>query len=386
MNRKLRMGMVGGGKDAFIGAVHRMAAQLDGLIELTCGAFSSDAEKSRQSGLSLYLNEKRVYASYTEMIERERALPENERMDFVSIVTPNDQHFPVARLALENGFPVVCEKPMTLNLEEAHWLKSLVDQSGLLFCLTHNYTGYPMVKEARNLVRSGKLGTIRKVVVEYPQGWLATRLETTGQKQAGWRTDPARAGGTCCIGDIGTHAENLAEYITGLRISEVCADLTTFVDGRSLDDDGNVLIHFEGGAKGVLYASQISVDEENALNIRVYGDKGGLEWHQQEPNTLIYKRINHPRQILRAGVNYSFLSKEALHNTRLPSGHPEGYIEAFANLYRNFALTLAKQRQGQIPFDETLDFPRVEDGVRGMAFIDAVLQSARSDKKWIRIL
>ena len=385
VDRKLRMGMVGGGTDAFIGSVHRMAAQLDGLIELTCGAFSSDPAKSKTSGRKLFLPENRVYDSYQMMFAAESKLPEGERMDFVSIVTPNDQHFPVARAAIKYGFPVMCEKPMTLNLEEAVALEELVEESKLLFGLTHNYTGYPMVKEARAVVQSGELGAIRKIVVEYPQGWLATSLEITGQKQAAWRTDPARAGASCCIGDIGTHAENLSEYITGLEIEEVCADLTTFVDGRQLEDDGNVLVRYRGGARGVLHASQISIDEENGLNIRVYGEKGGLEWHQQEPNSLILKRINQPRQILRTGVNHSYLSPMTLQSTRLPSGHPEGFLEGFANLYRNFALTLIHKKMGETPKPEHLDFPKVSDGVRGMAFIEAVLRSSRSESKWAKV-
>lgn len=386
MNRKLKMGMVGGGRGAFIGAVHRMASQLDGLIELSCGAFSADPGKSRATGQDLFLNSSRVYSSYEEMFKKEKQLPEGERMDFVSIVTPNHLHFPIAKMALESGFHVMCEKPMTFNYEEALELEKLVNQTGLLFGLTHNYTGYPMVKEARALVKSGALGNIRKVVVEYPQGWLATRLEESGQKQASWRTDPMQAGSSCCIGDIGTHAENLAEYITGLKIDEVCADLTTFVDGRHLDDDGNVLVRFSNGARGVLYASQISVDEENGLSIRVYGEKAGLEWHQEEPNSLIVKWMDRPREVRRTGVNYGGrLSSDALYNTRLPCGHPEGYLEAFANLYRNFALRLVHLKMNENPPAETLDYPKVEDGVRGMAFIKSVIESNKASQKWVRV-
>ena len=385
MNRKLRMGMVGGGTDAFIGAVHRMAAQLDGIIELSCGAFSSDPAKSKSAGHKLFLHESRVYNDYQEMFDKESRLPASERMDFVSIVTPNDKHYPIACAAVKAGFPVMCEKPMTFNLEEARSLQKIVEEKGTLFGLTHNYTGYPMVKQARHLVMSGELGSIRKIVVEYPQGWLATSLENSGQKQASWRTDPTRAGASCCMGDIGTHAENLAEYITGLVIEELCADLTTFVDGRQLEDDGNVLIRYKGGARGILHASQISIDEENALNIRVYGDQGGLEWHQQDPNSLILKKINQPRQTFRAGVNYSYLSAPALQNTRLPSGHPEGFLEGFANLYRNFGMTLISLKMGEPVKPEFLDFPTVKDGVRGMAFIEAVLRSSRSDSKWVRV-
>jgi predicted dehydrogenase len=381
MNRKMRMGMVGGGKDAFIGSVHRMAAALDNEIELVCGAFSSSPEKSKASGEALYLPADRVYGTFEEMITKEKALPEGVRMDFVSIVTPNHMHFPPAKMALENGFHVVCDKPMTLTLAEAKELRDLVNKTGLLFCLTHNYTGYPMVKEARQMIKDGKLGKIRKIVVEYPQGWLATKVEN---KQADWRTDPARSGIAGCMGDIGTHAENLAEYITGLKITEMCADLTTYVEGRRLEDDGNVLLHFEGGAKGVLHASQIAVGVENGLNIRVYGEKGGLYWLQEDPNTLIASWIGQPKQIIRTGVGK--LSDAAGMNTRIPAGHPEGYLEAFANLYRNFANTLRSVLKGEKPNPAHLDFPGPEDGVRGMAFIETVVASSSSKEKWFKMI
>jgi predicted dehydrogenase len=376
--RKLRMGMVGGGRGAFIGAVHRMAATLDGQIELVCGAFSSHPKKARQSGADLYLPPERGYASYEEMFIRERQRPEGDRMDFVSIVTPNFLHYPVARLALEHGFHVMCDKPMTFDLKQAKQLEKLVTKSGLVFGLTHNYTGYPMVKEARERVRSGQLGKIRKVVVEYPQGWLATALEKSGQKQADWRTDPERAGASCCMGDIGTHAENLAEYITGLPIEELCADLTAFLPGRKLDDDGSVLLRFKGGARGVLHASQISTGEENALRIRVYGEIGGLDWSQEEPNTLMLKWADRPREILRAGG--PGLSAEATSALRLPAGHPEGFLEAFANVYRNFAGAIRS------PGKKSYDFPTVHDGVRGMAFIEAVVKSSKNNSKWVKTL
>jgi predicted dehydrogenase len=371
--------MVGGGRDAFIGAVHRMAAALDGHIELVCGAFSSDPERSRASGADLYLPPDRVYGSYREMMAAEAGLSPDERMDFVSIVTPNHVHFPVAKAALEAGFHVMSDKPMTFDLAEARELQALVERTGLQFGLTHNYTGYPMVKEARHLVRSGAIGKVRKVVVEYPQGWLAQLLEAEGQKQASWRTDPARAGASSCIGDIGTHAENLMEYISGLSITELCADLTTFVEGRRLEDDGNVLVRLQQGAKGVLYASQVSAGEENALAIRVYGEQGGLEWHQMEPNTLIVKWADRHREVRRTGVGE--LSEAAGAHTRLPPGHPEGYLEAFANLYRNYALTLQARLEGTEP-PAGLDFPTVDDGVRGMAFITACVASSASDRKW----
>ena len=382
MNRKLKMGMIGGGIDAFIGVVHRMAAALDGESDLVCGAFSSTPERSKKTGEALYLPPDRVYGTYEEMITREKELPEGERMDFVSIVTPNYLHFPPARMALENGFPVICDKPMTFSLDEAKQLEALVEKTGLLFGLTHNYTGYPLVKEARDMVRSGKLGKIRKIVVEYPQGWLATKLEDTGQKQAEWRADPKRSGIANCMGDIGTHAENLSEYITGLKITELCSDLTTFVEGRLLDDDGNVLLRFDNGARGILYASQISVGEENGLKIRVYGEKGGLEWVQLEPNTLIAKWMDRPAEIIRTGGGY--LSNQSLINTRLPMGHPEGFIEAFANIYRNFILTLKSILNGKEPEQKYLDFPSVRDGVRGMAFIETVVEASKSDTKWTK--
>ncbi len=376
--------MVGGGKDAFIGAVHRSAAALDGKIELVCGAFSSSPEKSKASGKELFLPDDRVYGSYEEMIEKEKALPEGEKMDFVSIATPNYMHFPPAKMALENGFHVVCDKPMTYNLDEAKELEKLVDKSGLLFALTHNYTGYPMVKQARDMVKDGKIGKIRKIVVEYPQGWLADKLEETGQKQASWRMDPKKAGIASCMGDIGTHAENLSEFITGLKISEMCADLHTFVEGRTLEDDGNILLKFDSGASGVLHASQISVGEENNLNIRVYGEKGGLEWRQQEPNTLVLKYNDRPMEVYRTGAGFDFLSENALLHTRVPAGHPEGFIEAFANIYRNFALTLGAKLDGKKPDPKFNDFPTVHDGVRGMAFLESTVESGKSDKKWTK--
>lgn len=382
MHRKLRMGMVGGGLDAFIGAVHRRAAGFDNEIELVCGVFSSSPDKSKATGHALYLPENRVYLSFEEMIEKEKALPEGERMDFVSIVTPNHMHFPPAKMALENGFHVMCDKPMTLNLEEAKELAQIVEKSGLVFGLTHNYTGYPMVKEARDMVRNGKLGKIRKVVVEYPQGWLSKKEEDTDYKQAIWRTDPAKSGAAGCMGDIGTHAENLAEYVTGLKIDELCADLTAFVPGRLLDDDGNVLLRFEGGAKGVLHASQIANGEENSLKIYVYGELGGLEWHQMEPNTLKYK-TQEGQRIIRPNVGE--LSASAKAHWRMPAGHPEGFFEAFANLYRNFAYAVKAHMEGK-PADPIYDFPSVADGVRGLAFIDTVIASNQSDEKWTKFI
>lgn len=383
MARKIRMGMVGGGRGAFIGGVHRMAAALDGQIELVCGAFSSNPEKSRLSGEDLYLPPDRVYGSYAEMIEKEKQLPEGDRMDFVSIVTPNHVHFGPAKMALENGFHVVCDKPLAFNLEESLELERLVKETGLLFALTHNYTGYPMVKHAKKMIADGQLGAIRKVVVEYPQGWLATKLEDSGQKQADWRTDPKRSGAAGAMGDIGTHAENLAEYITGLKISELCADLTAFVDGRLLDDDGSVLLRFDNGAKGILFASQIAVGEENNLNIRIYGEKGSLQWHQQEPNTLVTRWLDQPVQILRTGVGA--LADAAQGATRIPAGHPEGYLEAFANIYRNFAYCLQARLAGKEPNPLHEDFPSVSDGVRGMEFIAKVVDSSQKGAVWVSL-
>lgn len=381
MARKIRMGMVGGGRGAFIGGVHRIAAAIDGQIELVCGAFSSNPEKSRLSGADLYLPEDRVYGSYAEMIEREKQLPEGERMDFISIVTPNHVHFGPAKMALENGFHVVCDKPITFNMEEAQELERLVEESGLIFALTHNYTGYPMVKHARQMIANGALGKIRKVLVEYPQGWLATKVEASGQKQADWRTDPSRSGAAGAMGDIGTHAENLAEYITGLKIQSLCADLHTFVEGRKLDDDGSVLLRFDNGAKGILFASQVCVGEENNLNIRVYGEKGGIQWFQQEPNTLYAKWLDKPTQILRTGVGD--LSPEANAHTRTPGGHPEGYLEAFANIYRNFAKCVQARIDGVEVDPIYRDFPSASDGVRGMRFIERVVESSHQGAVWL---
>lgn len=378
MQRKIRMGMVGGGRDAFIGAVHRTAAVLDHQIELVCGAFSSDPERSRASGADLFLPPERCYGDFEEMMRAEARLDDGDAMDFVAIVTPNHLHAPVALAALEAGFHVMSDKPMTRTLEEAERLVSAVESSGRLFGLTHNYTGYPMVKEARARVRRGDLGEIRKVVVEYPQGWLAARLEDSGQKQADWRTDPERAGISCCMGDIGTHAENLAEYVTGLQIEALCADLTTFVEGRPLDDDGNVLLRFAGGARGVLHASQISVDEENALSLRVYGEKGGLQWRQEEPNTLLVMHLDRPREIVRTGGQG--LSDVAQAATRLPAGHPEGFLGAFANLYTAFADGIRGHAENRST--AKMDVPTVRDGLRGMQFIQAVVDSSASDQKW----
>lgn len=377
------MGMVGGGRDAFIGAVHRIAAQMDGQIELVCGAFSSTPQKSKLSGKDLYLPPERVYGTYRDMIRKEGKLPEGERMDFVSIVTPNNMHYPVAMASLDGGFHVACDKPMTVNLDEAQNLERKIEATGKLFCLTHNYTGYPMVKEARELVAKGKLGKIRRIVVEYPQGWLAERLEASGQKQASWRTDSRFAGVSCCIGDIGSHCHNLAEYITGLRVTEVCSDLNIFVNGRTLDDDGSVLLRFDNGARGILWASQVAIGRENSLNIRVYGDKGTLEWEQEEPNTLILRWLNKPTEVRRTACPGT--GKTAGNAARLPAGHPEGYLEGFANIYSAFAQAMAKAIDGKPVDDSKFDYPKVHDGIRGMFFIDTVVKSSTSENKWLEV-
>lgn len=386
MSRKIRMGMIGGGPGAFIGEVHRKAARLDGQIELVAGAFDIDPNKSIQQGKALNLDPKRVYPDYKTMIASEKALSPNERIDFVAITTPNNWHFPITSAFLKAGFHVMCEKPMTINVAEARKLKKLVEQTGLMFGLMHNYVGYPMVKLARDMVRQGDLGAIRKVVVQYPQGWLARPIEREGQMQAAWRTDPKQSGAAGCMGDIGTHAANLAEYITGLRIEAVCADLTTFVPGRKLDDDGNVLLRFKGGAKGVLHASQVSIGEENNLAIWVHGENASLEWHQEHPNYLCVRRIDSPEEVWKRGNGYiGKKSPAAARATRLPFGHPEAFIEAFANHYLNFASVLQALDEKRKPTELELDFPGVEEGLRGMLFIESVVKSSKLGAKWVKI-
>jgi len=378
---RLRMGLVGGGEGAFIGAVHRIAAELDGRIELVCGAFSSDPSRSKRFGQELYdLPPNRSYGTFNEMVTEELRLPAEERMHFVVIATPNHLHFPVAESALQAGFHVVSDKPVTFDLGEARTLRALAAEKDLLFGLTHNYTGYPMVKEARELIKTGALGSIRRVIVEYIQGWLAERLETQGNKQAIWRTDPRFSGSAGCMGDIGTHGENLLEYVTGLEIDSLCADLTTFVPGRLLEDDGNVLLRFSNGARGVLLASQIAVGEENGLKLRVYGERASLEWVQTDPNSLVVRWPDRPFEVRRTGG--PGVSEAATAATRLPAGHPEGFLEAFAVLYRNFAAALEARLAGRDPTSEELDFPTIDDGVRGMAFIDAVVDSSKRGGVW----
>ncbi len=381
MNRKLRMGMIGGGKDAFIGAIHRIAANMDGLVELVCGSLSINKEIAVESGRSLFLPEDRIYTSYEEMLEKESQLPADKRMDFVTIVTPNFAHFAPAVIALEKGFNVVVEKPVTLSLEEAKKLNEKLEETGLTLCLTHTYTGYPMVKQAKDLIKKGTLGKIRKVYVEYRQGWLSRLSEREGNQGAAWRMDPAKSGKSAVLGDIGTHAFNLAEYITGLQVTKLCADLTTVVEGRGLDDDGSVLLKFDGGASGVLFATQVAAGEENNLSIKVYGENGGIEWHQHEPNTLLLKWIDKPAEVLRAGSPY--LSDIAKQNTRTPGGHPEGYLEAFGNIYRNFALTLSAKITNSTVDNNVIEFPSIKEGIRGMAFIESAVKSSQSSEKWV---
>jgi len=380
--KKLKYGMIGGGPGAFIGEVHRKAAALDGQIELVAGAFSSSVEKSRQMGEQLNLNPSRIYGSYGEMAEKEAKLPDDEKIDFVSVVTPNHLHYPVCKEFINAGFHIVCDKPMTRTIEEAQELVKLVKSSGVLFGLTHNYTGYPMVKEARELVSSGEMGKIRKVVAEYSQDWLSKPIEQEGQKQASWRTDPKKAGVSSAIGDIGTHAENLVSYITGLHIESIYAEITSFVEGRELEDDANILVRFNKGAKGIFIVSQISVGEENNLSIRVYGDKASLEWRQENPNYLNLKYQGGAEKILKRGNDY--LKGIPAHNLRLPPGHPEGFIEAFANVYVNMAKAIRKHKTGDKVDINDFDVPTVEDGLAGVEFIHSCIKSGNNGE-WIQL-
>lgn len=383
-NRKLRMGMVGGGKTGFIGAIHLRAALMENMIELVCGCFSSDPERSLSSGRAYFLPDDRIYGSYQEMFDREMELPEAERMNFVVIVTPNKQHFEPAMMALERGIHVVLDKPMTFSLEEALKLQQKVEETGLVLALTHVYTGYPAVKEMKARIAVGELGKIRRVYVEYPQGWLSDRIELQEGNNAGWRTDPQLSGKAGCMGDIGTHAWHLCEYVTGLKVEELCAELNSFVPGRMIDDDGTAFMRLEQGAKALLSATQIAIGEANKVNIRVYGDWGGLQWIQENPNELRVTWGDKPEEIIRIGNN-SYLGSQALWNARTPAGHPEGFIEAFANIYRNFTLTVKALQQGEVPTENMLDFPNVYDGVRGMQFIETVVTSGYSDSpKWVK--
>lgn len=382
MKKKIRMGMLGGGPGSFIGPVHRMAANLDGLIELVCGCFSSNPEKSAQTGKELCLPENRIYTSYQEMIEKEAQLPEGERMDFISIVTPNHVHYAPAAMAMEAGFHVALDKPITFSLDEAKSLAEISARTGKRLLLTHTYSGYPLVKEARFRVKRGDLGKIRRVYVEYPQGWLSTDCAAVN-KQAAWRVDPTRSGKAGCMGDIGTHAFHLANYITGLKPVELCAELNSFVPDRLLDDDGTVFIRYEGGARCLLSASQVCAGVENGLYIRIYGEKGGLEWRQDSPNTMIFRPAEGAAEMIRTSTP-GIESPAAQHNSRVPGGHPEGFIEAFANLYRNFALTLIADAANETPSEYALDFPSVADGIEGMQFVDAVVSSSAQNAAWVK--
>lgn len=381
LNRKITFGQIGGGQGSFIGAVHRRAAISDGLTELVAGAFASTPEKAKASGQALLIADARNYGSWQEMLEKESALPVGERIDFVNIVTPNHMHFEPALAFVQAGFHVVLDKPMVHTSEQAQALVAAVEKQGVIFGVTHNYTGYPMVKEARAWINAGRLGEIQRVVVEYPQGWLLHKLEDEGAKQAEWRTDPKRSGIAGAVGDIGSHGENLVSYMTGLELESLCADLTTFVPGRQLDDDASVLLRFTNGARGVLWCSQIAAGEENGLNIRVYGTKAGLEWHQEHPNWLYFKDPAGPMQVYKRGNGY--LGEAAAHNSHLPSGHPEAFFEAFGNLYMNITNTIRARLAGNEPTTLDLDFPTVHDGARGVKFIEKVVESSRSTEKWL---
>jgi predicted dehydrogenase len=378
---KVRMGMVGGGEGAFIGAVHRCAAALDGKIELVCGAFSRDTDNNQRTGSGLGLANDRIYDSWQSLLQQEAQRPAEERMEVLAIVTPNHLHAPIAQAALDAGFHVFSEKPAGTSLAEVREINDTLQTRGLLYGLAHTYLGYPMVWQAREMVREGVLGAVRKIYVEYPQGWMTEAQEEQGNKQATWRSDPALAGASGCMADIGTHAFGMAEFISGHAVATLCADLATHIPGRRLDDDGAALFRTHEGASGVLMASQVCAGEENALKVRVYGEKGGLEWHQMEPNSLVYRPLGEPMRVLRAGVDQPGLSKAALERCRLPGGHPEGYIEAMANLYRDFAIAV---RAGEAKVTAS-GVPGIEAGMRGMAFIEAMVQSHGSDTKWVQI-
>lgn len=378
--RKIRMGMIGGGPGSMIGPIHRAAANLDGQIELVCGVFSSKPEVSQQLGRELFLSAERCYASFEDMMEREAQLPPDERMDFVAVVTPNHLHFPVARLAMQHGFHVLSDKPATLNFSEAEQLAHCVKESGLLYGLTHTYAGYPMIKQARDMVREGRLGRVRKVLVEYPQGWLSQAGIEGESKQAEWRLDPARSGASTCVGDIGSHAAHLSEYVTGSAINAICADLGAVVESRKMDDDATILLRFDNGARGVLIASQICAGEENNLKIRVYGEAGGLEWNHTDPNTLLFKPLDRNAQIIRAGGPE--MTPLAAANCRTPGGHPEGYLEAFANHYRNFAGQVRARLENRAPTESEADVPGLPDALRGMRFIESAVKASASEQKW----
>jgi len=380
MNRKIRIGMVGGGKDAFIGAVHRIALRLDGYYELVSGSFSSNFDNSKQTGKDLGLAEDRIYKTYQEMAEKEAS--RSDGIDVVAIVTPNHLHIPIAKVFAEKGINIICDKPLALSSEEAIDLKNILENKKLIFALTHNYTGYPMVRHARSLIKKGDLGSIRVIQAEYPQDWLTTKVEDSGLKQAEWRTDPKRSGGGGCIGDIGTHAFNLIRFITGLEVDELSADIHTFVKGRMLDDNAQIMLRFKGGAKGAIWSSQVAVGNENNLKIRIYGEKGGLEWKQEDPNYLDYTNFGSPTQKITRGSGSA--SKEANNVTRIPQGHPEGYLEGFANIYSDVYKELFAKINNQ-KYDQSNNcYPNINDGVEGMKFIETVLNSSKNNSKWVQ--
>ena len=380
MDRKIRIGMVGGGKNAFIGGVHRIALRLDGYYELVAGSFSSNFDNSKETGKDLGLAEDRIYETYHEMAEKESA--RSDGIDVVAIVTPNHLHIPIAKIFAEKGIHIICDKPLALSSEEAINLKNIVESKKLIFALTHNYTGYPMVRHARSLIQKGDLGSIRVIQVEYPQDWLTTKAEDSGLKQAEWRTDPKRSGDGGCIGDIGTHAFNLIRFITGLEVDELSADIHTFVKGRLLDDNAQIMLRFKGGAKGAIWSSQVAVGNENNLKIRIFGENGGLEWRQEDPNYLYYTKFGHPTQRVTRGS--ASASEEANNVTRVPPGHPEGYLEGFANIYSDVCKSLFAQINNQ-NYDQSNDcYPTIYDGVEGMRFIETVLESSKNNSKWVR--
>ncbi|WP_428698325.1 Gfo/Idh/MocA family protein [Stappia sp.] len=378
---RIRLGMVGGGEGAFIGGVHRIAARLDGEFDLVAGALSSDPDRARASGAALGLMPERSYASFAEMAKREARLKNG--IEAVAIVTPNHMHYPAAREFLKRGIHVICDKPLTSTLPDARKLAALAEKSGAVFVLTHNYTGYPMVRQAREMIASGMLGRLRVVQAEYPQDWLSERLEATGQKQADWRTDPARSGAGGCVGDIGTHAYNLACFVTGLAAEELAADLTTFVDGRKLDDNVHVMLRFSGGARGMLWASQVAPGNENGLRLRVYGEKGGLEWEQEQPNHLWYTPFGEEKRLITRGG--AGAGAAAARVSRIPAGHPEGYLEGFANIYQEAARAIRAARDGGGRPDPDVLYPTVSDGLAGMAFIDACVRSSARNGQWVRL-
>ena len=380
-NRRIRLGMVGGGQGAFIGAVHRIAARLDDHYALVAGALSSEPKRAKASAAELGLDPERSYGDFHAMAEAEAK--RKDGIEAVSIVTPNHMHFPVAKAFLEAGIHVICDKPLVTSSKEAKALKALVDRTGLVFAVTYNYSGYPMVRQARAMVREGLLGDIRVVQAEYPQDWLTTRLEDTGQKQADWRTDPKRSGAGGCVGDIGTHAYHLACFVSGLTLEKLSADLTTFVKGRKLDDNVHVLLRFQGGAKGMLWASQVAPGNDNALRLRVYGTKGGLEWSQEHPNDLWHSPFGEARRLIRRGGAGTNAAAQRL--TRIPPGHPEGYLEGFANIYAEAAHAIRAARSGRRLKDKDVLFPGIAEGAAGVAFIEAAVKSSARDGRWVAV-